>query len=333
MANPRAVLGAIQTGDNKGQHPHTDPEQDKNSQSRGSKVSGEDTLCEASGGSRWRAVNNPIIMEIIANFLSDKDLVSLCLTSKKTKKIVDLMDSSCWRKRAKKLEAVLRLHTCDTVSTPYKERYILLRPEVERLANRIRGMIEDNSGVIDVHPERRKYKRMGLEELANIASLVHHDMIGEVSIKALELWSGNLSTIAPEQLGSLASCVTDTVLIGMDTFIPDLGVLLDKVNSNKIEVCLGDETLRTDEILALVRAMQTRVKTVILYDETVVVKTLLKTYDRKGKCEEVRVVLMDAIETTEEENMRQLAQNIDWEVDVTVESVELYKTEIIFKRK
>ena len=191
MANPRAVLGAIQTGDNKGQHPHTDPEQDKNSQSRGSKVSGEDTLCEASGGSRWRAVNNPIIMEIIANFLSDKDLVSLCLTSKKTKKIVDLMDSSCWRKRAKKLEAVLRLHTCDTVSTPYKERYILLRPEVERLANRIRGKIEENSGVIVVGPMNTQF--MSLQEIADTAILVHHNMLGDVSIKSLMLLNGDLS--------------------------------------------------------------------------------------------------------------------------------------------
>ena len=182
MANPGAILDAIETQESKEQQPHTDPDQvdqENHFQSR-EEVTGQVTLGEASGGSGWRAVmTNPITMEIIANFLSDKDLVSLCLTSKTTKNIVKQMDSSCWRKRAQKLEAVLRLEASD--STPYKERYILLIPEVERLANRIRGIIEDNSGLIDIDLDfqdhfagreylmRRNQNLMSLQELANVA--------------------------------------------------------------------------------------------------------------------------------------------------------------------
>ena len=287
--------------------------------------------------SGWRAMTNPIIMEKIADFLSDKDLVCLCLTSKITKKIVDQMDSSCWRKRAQKLEAVLRLHTPATDSTPYKERYLLLIPEVERLANRIRGMIEDNSGIIDVDPDYLytddDCELMSLQDLANTASLVHYDMVGEVSIQFLQLWSGDLSSIPPYHLGSLAACVTDQVFIGRNLTIHDLGVLLDKVKSENIFI---DKNLETDVTLAaLVQAMQTRVKTVFLIDDAVVCKTLLKTYGGKGKCEEIRVEMLDSIETHEEDMMRQLAQTIDWDVDVTVtvEQSDPFETEIIFKRK
>ena len=66
--------------------------------------------------------------------------------------------------------------------------------------------------------------------------------------------------------------------------------------------------------------MQTRVKRVILMDDTVVCKTLLKTYDGKGKCEEIRVEMCRDVET-QEEDMRQLAQTIDWDVDVMIQAV------------
>ena len=339
MARPRVDLDALQTQENKEEQPHTDPEKDNDLQSR-EEGPREVILCEAAGPSRLVVVTNPIIVEKIANFLSDKDLVSLCLASKTTKKIVDLMDSSCWRKRAQKLEAVLRLHTRATDSTPYKERYLLLIPEVERLATRIRGMIEDNFGDITVDPDDLDNSTMSLQDLAITASLVHHDMLG-VSIKVLELWTGNISSIPPEHLGSLASCVTETVLIGSRAITsPNLGVLMDKVKSEMIEIGKCYETFGTDGILALVRAMQTRVKKVILYKTPLVVKTLLKTYCGRGRCEEVCLMVhdMESINTKErftEEEMRQLALNINWDVDVKVDLEQLgpFVTQIIFKRK
>ena len=124
--------------------------------------------------------DNLILMDTIAKLLSDKDLVALCLTSKTTKKIVDQMDSSCWRKRANILEAVLTLEATDRTSS--KERYLFLKPKVERLALTIRRKIEDNMGVIQVRPSvsfrpathEEESQFMSLQELTNTASLVHH---------------------------------------------------------------------------------------------------------------------------------------------------------------
>ena len=68
-------------------------------------------------------------------------------------------------------------------------------------------------------------------------------------------------------------------------------------------------------------------KKVSLYETPLVVKTLLKTYCGRGRCEEVCLMIKKRFS---EEEMRQLAQNINWDVDVKVGPVE---TEIIFKRK
>ena len=241
------------------------------------------------------------------------------------------------------------MHNKATDSIPYKEKYLRLKPEVDRLANRVRGMIDNNLGAINVDPDHLDYlansnvtnvdcKLMGLQDLANTASLIYHDILGgEVTIRALNLWNGNLSSIPSEHLGSLASCVTDTVCIGIGTgvIIQNLEALIEKVKSEVIEIGRCGKTLGSDDILALVRAMQTRVETVILMDDdTEVVKTLLKTYGGKGKCQEVSVMVRDSIETRVEEDMKQLAKTIDWDVDVTVDQLDIvFKTNITFERK
>merc|ERR1719312_1183794 len=95
------------------------------------------------------------------------------------------MDSSCWRRRVFKLEAVLRLDaTVSTFSNSYKERYLILKSEVERLVNTIRAKIEEKSGVINVS-DYQDSKYFSLQELASTTSLIHHDMLGEVSCKSL----------------------------------------------------------------------------------------------------------------------------------------------------
>ena len=332
-------MGAtIQTPENQEEEYHTDAEeagQENVSQSKG-EVPGEVTLSEAAGGSGWRVMTNPIMMEKISNFLSDKDLLAMCLASKTTKKIVDQMDPICWRKRALKLEAVLREDaTVTTDPTSYKERFLIFKSKVERLANRIRAKIEDNSGSITVSGYLDS-KHFSLQELASTASLIHHNMLGEVSCKRLCLAEVNLSSIPNQQLGSLAACVTDQVFFGVNVIIPDLGVLLDKVKCDNLTFL--SPTFNTEETLAMVRAMQTRVRIVILIHSrgTVDVRAL-KMFDGKGRCEQVWVLKGDSIENAgiiTEEDMRQLAQTIDWDFDVIVEqSVELLQTKIIFKRK
>ena len=185
-------------------------------------------------------------------------------------------------------------------------------------------------GVIQVRPSvsfrpathEEESQFMSLQELAITASLVHHGMHGEVNCKALKLWNVimDLSSIPHKQLGSLAACVTDDVFIGSHVTIPDLKVLLDKVMSENLFIC---RSLGTDETLALVRAMQTRVKRVSLHGEFVD-NMALRTYDGKGRCEEVRSIgarrLRDSIEIqVRTENIRRWAQSIDW--DVTEDSV------------
>ena len=232
----------------------------------------------------------PIMMEKISNFLSYKDLVALCLASKTTKKIVDQMDSSCWRKRALKLEAVLRFEdaTVTTDSTSYKEMFLILKSKVERLANRIRAKIEDNSGSITVSNSQDS-KYMSLQELVRTASLIHRGMLGEVSCERLCLADVNLSTIFSQHLGSLAASVTDQVFFGGNIIIPHLGVFLDKVKCDKLTFL--SQTFNTEETLAMVRAMQTRVRIVILiHSRGNVDVRAMRNFDGKGRCEQVWVV-------------------------------------------
>ena len=310
---------------------HTDPEeadQVNNSHSR-EEAPGEITFGEAAGGSRWRVMTNPIMMDKIANLLSDKDLVALCLTSKTTKKIVDQMDSSCWRRRAYKLEAVLRLGaTVTTDTTSYKERYLILKSEVERLANKLRAKIEDNLGRISVSVISQDSKHFSLQELASTASLIHHGMLGEVSCKMLCLVDVNLSSIPIQHLGSLAACVTDVVFFGVnENVIPDLGVFLDKVKCDKL-LFLG-QSLGTDETLALVRAMQeVRIVVLLLGTRGTVDVKALRNFDGKGRCEQVWMVKGkgDSIENTED--MRKLAKTIDWGVTEIDGSIIIHRGEL-----
>ena len=305
-----AVLAAIL---NQEQHLHTDLEEASHEDDPKSRDEAPGEVILGEGGSGWGAMTNPIIMDNISNFLSDKDLVALCLASKNTKKIVDHMDS-IWSKRALKLEGVLRLDAAtDSTSNKetrktYKERYTFVKPKVEKLAKIIRAKMENDG-------------RMSLEEQASAASLVHHGILVEVSCKRLCLGNVNLSSIPIQQLGSLASCVTDFVSIGGNVIISDLGVLLDKVKSNELNIT--SQALETGgNNLALVRAMQTRVKRVNLIhdeDEGTVDVGALTSYDGKGKCEEILVMVIESTENTgriTEEDMRQWAQAIGWDASL-----------------
>ena len=67
------------------------------------------------------------------------------------------------------------------------------------------------------------------------------------------------------------------------------------------------------------------------------IKRLLKTYRGKGSCDRIEFTMMDSLETGEEEDMRQMAQNLDWDIEVTVEQMEediaTDFVSIVFKRK
>jgi len=311
------VLAAIKTLEIQEKLPHTDPGEADQVNVR-EEVPVEVTFSEAADGIGWRVMTNPIMMEKISHFLSDKDLVALCMASKTTKNIVDQMDSSCWRKKVQKLEAVLRLDATDSTSTTYKERFIILKSEVDRLANTIKGIMEDDFSSITVFPQDPK--SMSLQDLARAASLVHHGILGEVSFENFHLESVNLSSIPTQQLGSLAACVTDEVCIHGDVNIPNLGVLLDKVWCYSL--IFTNRTLQTEDTSALIRAMQTRVyKVDVIYEHIVDREFIraLRNYDGKGECAEVMLFVKEMDPNTfryTEEDLRQCAQAIDWDVQV-----------------
>ena len=100
MARVGGVFVVIQAPESQEEQLHTDPEEAgrENDQQSREEVPGEVTLGEATGGSGWRALTIPIIMDKIANLLSDKDLVSLCLTSKTSSNLK-------WKGWLSKLEA------------------------------------------------------------------------------------------------------------------------------------------------------------------------------------------------------------------------------------
>lgn len=274
----------------------------------------------------WNVMTNEIVMEKIATFLSDKDLVELCLVSRMTNKIMDQMDSSCWRKRAKKLQAVLRLDAEATDSTTYKQNYVVLKPKVTMLANGIKEKITKNLNVIELNPEgyldenENAEAFSDLQELADIASLIYHNMLGEVSIKSLVLWDGDLSSIPTEQLVSLASGVTDQVCIRKETIILDQHVLLNNINSAEVEIMIDinqrNQTLGIDETSALIKAMEQRVEKVTFYNGMADVEALFSLYNGRKKCSEVRVVGFDSIEYRQCPELRKIAQNKNWDVDI-----------------
>ena len=93
-----AVLAAIQTPENQEEHLHTDPEEADHENDPKAREEAPGKVILGEGGSGWIAMTNLIIMDKISHFLSEMDLVTLCLASKTMKKIVDHMDSICWSK-------------------------------------------------------------------------------------------------------------------------------------------------------------------------------------------------------------------------------------------
>lgn len=297
----------------------------------GAQVCGEVIFGEDAEGLGWRVMTNPILMEKISDYLSYIDLAAFCLASKTTKKIVDQMDSSCWRRRAFKLDAVLRLDsTITTNTTSYKQKFFINKSNIGRLANELKTKID---GEIAVSRDSiRVSKDFSQQELALTASLNHHGMLGEVSCKRLLLGNVNLSSIPIQHLGSLSACVKNIVFFG-EKVIPNISVLLNEVKCDMLTFL--DQTLEADETLALVRAMKTRVRIVTLVNHKGTVDvSALKTFDGKGTCEQVWLVKFDGIpiENTSrltEDDMKKLAKTINW--GVTYEN-RMGETIIIYRR-
>lgn len=131
-------------------------------------------------------------------------------------------------------------------------------------------------------------------EVACAASLAHHGLLGRLS--ELSLCNENLSLVPADHLASLASCVRLNVFI-RDVYVSncDLVPILDSLQCHMLSI--ARQSLSTEETQALVRAMETRVHTVVLGSDHFFAGSsngdvnldieVLTTYSGEGKCSAV----------------------------------------------
>ena len=114
------------------------------------------------------------------------------------------------------------------------------------------------------------------------ASLSHHGLLG--SIEKMRLKDVNLAAVPAEHLASLFSCVTSFILI-KNVSGCDLVNLMDSVQCQSLR--FYKQRLGRQETRALVRAMETRVEFVWLYDDTMIDISALIKYSGRGECWEL----------------------------------------------
>ena len=112
------------------------------------------------------------------------------------------------------------------------------------------------------------------------SSLVHHGMIG--SLKNMMLYNVDLTSIPPEHLASLTSCVTAGVYI-FHVSGCDLVTIMDSVKSKVL--IIFRQSLDSEETQALVRAMESGVEEVRLGKETTLdIRVLIFSFTPPFSC-------------------------------------------------
>ena len=128
---------------------------------------------------------------------------------------------------------------------------------IEELASRYRACLEHYGIVTCSLPPTGGYT--DLPELTYAACLAHHGLLGSVEWMRLEKY--DLTSIPAEHLASLVSSVTGSLHI-WDVSGFDLVNVLDSVKSE--ELSINFQSLDSEETQALVRAIESRVETVVL---------------------------------------------------------------------
>ena len=137
------------------------------------------------------------------------------------------------------------------------------------------------------------------------SSLVHHGMIG--SLKNMMLYNVDLTSIPPEHLASLTSCVTAGVYI-FHVSGCDLVTIMDSVKSKVL--IIFRQSLDSEETQALVRAMESDVEEVELQGEVTLDIRDLMEYSGQGKCRKVACHRNDRYR----KQLRTWAESRNWEV-------------------
>ena len=117
------------------------------------------------------------------------------------------------------------------------------------------------------------------------AALAEHNLLGSLGVMGLE--DVDLSDVPDKYLASLASCVTGTLDISNVTGRQQIATLL--TNLKCYQLMIGEQSLGRGETLALVQAMQTGVKMVVLYVEVNLHMETLSEYRGQGVCRRVQL--------------------------------------------
>ena len=150
-----------------------------------------------------------------------------------------------------------------------------------------------------------------LSEIIRAASLAHQRLLG--SMWGMWLHDVDLTSVPAEHLASLASCVTGRVVIE-NVRGCGLVTILDNVKNWGQELVISKQSLGSEETQALVRAMESHVVKVWLYDKVTLDMRILMQYNGQGKCREMGIYY-----DTANRYMEQLMTwtiNRNWEVNI-----------------
>ena len=125
----------------------------------------------------------------------------------------------------------------------------IIRREADILADQIRDEWANWMDDLENYPR--------LREITTAASLAHHGILDSVDDMVLE--NVDLTSVPVKHLASLASCVTQCVEI---INISNVIIILDSVNCETLSI--SRQSLSSEETLALVQAMESRVERVNL---------------------------------------------------------------------
>ena len=146
-------------------------------------------------------------------------------------------------------------------------------------------------------------------QIITYASLAHHGLLG--SMDKLCLDTVDLATIPADLLASLISCSREEVRI-RDVKNCDMISLLDSVQCEQLKI--GTQSLSSEETLALVRAMESRVERLKLaiasMGEITLDMAVLSQYSGLGKC--YRVLFGGVFLVKYYEEVRSWAKKIKW---------------------
>ena len=189
----------------------------------------------------------------------------------------------------------------------------ILTPDVfESLAQRVRHTLNVvkiyDEGCLTLNEQvRRALGKSFLPAISCAASLAHHGLLG--SMQRMVLRDVDLTSVPAEHLASLASSVTFSVCI-QNVSGCDLITILDSVKSRLLSI--RSQSLDSEETQALVRAMDSRVEEVWLYEEVTLDIRELMEYNGQGKCR--RVDCYCDTRDRYREQLRTWATSRNWEV-------------------